>query len=228
MDEVRQGDQIILPFVIDVGGLGDKDSPTLSEMFWNGTSFQQILVSMKEELRAQTPAHLQAPYGIPSGPGIFFHSNEFVKLGSINGPTDFRQELSEHTAGYVRIGDASGLRHVLGKSAVNRFAPRLSGILRESSRTVRFLAFFENSFEICERAKQVGRVSVTVVKPLQNRAENGMFGHPTWNAFALNDNTYSRVITRNGPVPQILKNMGVAMKVTRLSHRQVNKGTINP
>ena len=63
-----------------------------------------------------------------------------------------------------------------------------------------------------------------------------MFGHSTWNAFALlslirrllDDNTYSRVMTRNGPVPQILKNMGEAMKVTRLGHRQVNKDTINP
>ena len=44
---------------------------------------------------------------------------------------------------------------------------------------------------------------MTVVKPFQNRTENAMFGHPTWNAFALlssirrllNDNTYSRVIT---------------------------------
>ena len=39
----------------------------------------------------------------------------------------------------------------------------------------------------------------------------------------LNDNTYRRVITRNGPVPQILKDMGVAVKISRLSHRKVNQ-----
>ena len=63
-----------------------------------------------------------------------------------------------------------------------------------------------------------------------------VFGHQTWNGFALlspisrflNDNTCSRVVTRNGPVPQILKDMGTAVKVTRLSHRQVDKDTINP
>ena len=46
--------------VIDVRILGDKDRPTFSEMFWNGTSFQQILVSVKKELRCEPspPAHL--------------------------------------------------------------------------------------------------------------------------------------------------------------------------
>ena len=120
--------------------------------------------------------------------------------------------------------------------AINSIDPTLSGVLRESSRTVCLSAFSMIVLKICERANWVGRVSVAVVKPLQNRTINSMFGHPTREAFALlslirrllNDNTYRRVITRNGPVPQILKNMGVAVKVSRLSHRLVNKDTINP
>ena len=56
---------------------------------------------------------------------------------------------------------------------------------------------------------------------------NGTFGHPTWNAFALlhpmswllNDQTFRRVTTRSGPVPRILEDMGVAVKISRLSHR---------
>ena len=51
------------------------------------------------------------------------------------------------------------------------------------------------------------------MKPLQNRTEDKMFGHPNWNAFAqllprsrlVNDKTYRRVVTRNGPVPQVLE-----------------------
>ena len=41
--------------VIDVRGLGDKNSSTLSKMIWNGTSFQKSSVSIKEELRTKIP-----------------------------------------------------------------------------------------------------------------------------------------------------------------------------
>ena len=107
------------------------------------------------------------------------------------------------------------------------FAPVLSGVFRESSRTVCFLPFSRIVFELCECAKWIGRRTVVIVKPLQNFLGNGIFGHPTWNAFPvllpiswlLNDKTYRRVITRNGPVPQILKDMGVAVKISRLNHR---------
>ena len=94
---------------------------------------------------------------------------------------------------------------------------------------------FNDSFEICERAKWVSRISVIVVK-LQNRTEDEMSGHPTWNTFSLlssigrllNDNTHSRVVTRNRQVLRTLKATGVAMKVTRLSHWHINKETTNP
>ena len=62
-----------------------------------------------------------------------------------------------------------------------------------------------------------------------------MFGNPTWSTLAhlssicwtLNDK-YSGVITRNGPVTQILKDISEAVKIYRFSHRQVNKDSINP
>ena len=47
------GDRMILPLSFDVRGLGDKNSSTLSKMIWNGTSFQDSSVSMKEELRTK-------------------------------------------------------------------------------------------------------------------------------------------------------------------------------
>ena len=76
---------------------------------------------------------------------------------------------------------------------------------------------------------------MVIVKPLQKGAENGMFRHPARNAFALvspicwllNDKMYCCVITRNGPIPQVLEDMGVAVKITRLSHREIDKNTIN-
>ena len=35
----------------------------------------------------------------------------------------------------------------------------------------------------------------------------------------LNDKTYRRVITRNGPFPQVLEDMRVAMKISHLSYK---------
>ena len=65
---------------------------------------------------------------------------------------------------------------------------------------------------MCERAEWVGRVSVVIVKPLQNRAKT----RDVWNALELlssirrllNYKTYRRVIIRNGPVLQIFKKHG--------------------
>ena len=43
---------------------------------------------------------------------------------------------------------------------------------------------FKNSVELCKCNKQIGWISVVIARPLQNRREDVMFGHPTWNAFA--------------------------------------------
>ena len=63
------------------------------------------------------------------------------------------------------------------------------------------------------------------MKPFQKRAKNGMFGQPARNVFALvssicwllNDEAYCCVITRNGPVHQVLEDMRVAVKISHLS-----------
>ena len=39
----------------------------------------------------------------------------------------------------------------------------------------------------------------------------------------LTNLTYTCVVTRYGPLPHILKNMGVAMEVARFSHRNIDK-----
>ena len=79
-------------------------------------------------------------------------------------------------------------------------------------------------------SKWVGRVLVVVAKPLQSGTEDGMFGHPTWNAFALmppnsrflNNHAHSRVATRNGSLLQILKHIAMAIEVARFGHGHVN------
>ena len=85
----------ISSIVIDVRGLGVKDRPTFSELFWNGTSFQQILKSIKEELGAQS--HRTSVSAIWNSIGarcrIFLHGNELVKLGPISGPMDVVRSL---------------------------------------------------------------------------------------------------------------------------------------
>ena len=64
-------------------------------MFWNGTSFQQTLLSVKEELGAQSPrTSVSAKWNsIGARCRIFLHGNELVKLGPINGPTDVVRSL---------------------------------------------------------------------------------------------------------------------------------------
>ena len=61
--------------VIDVRGLEDKDSPTFSKMFRNGTSFQQILVSVENELGAQSTPHTYKRH-------MEFHQGEVQNISS--------------------------------------------------------------------------------------------------------------------------------------------------
>ena len=66
---------------------------------------------------------------------------------------------------------------------------------------------------------------MVVAKLLQQGTENGMFGHPAGNTFALvssiygllNDEAYRCMITWNGPLFQVLKEMRVTVKISRLS-----------
>ena len=70
--------------------LRDKDSPTLSKVFGNSTTFQQKLESSVKKLGAQSPGTLVDTIrnSIRATSRIFFKSNELVKLGTINGPAD--------------------------------------------------------------------------------------------------------------------------------------------
>ena len=110
---------------------------------------------------------------------------------------------------------------------IKSFAPMLSGVFRESSRIVCFFAFSRTTLNSASPPKRIGRKSVVVLKPLQNGTEDRMFGHPAWNAFArllpssrlTSDKTYCRVVTWNSPVPQVLGDMRVEVKISCLSHR---------
>ena len=70
------------------------------------------------------------------------------------------------------------------------------------------------------------REPVVVVKVLQYGTENLMFGHPAGNSFALlssicgslNDEACCCVITRNGFLPQVFKDLRVTMEVSGFSH----------
>ena len=92
-------------------------SSAFSDMFWNGTSFQQTLVSVEEELRTETPGTSEGTIwnSIRARSRIFLQSNKFVKRGLINGPADVVMSFLNKFLGFPQIGDPSGLRHVLGK-----------------------------------------------------------------------------------------------------------------
>ena len=69
----------------------------------------------------------------------------------------------------------------------------------------------------------------------QNGTENGMLGHPTRDTFDLMapicrflyDNAHCCVVTRDGAFTKVLKDVGMAMKISCLSHRKVKKYPVN-
>ena len=80
------GDRII---VIDVRGLGDKDRPTFSEMFRNGFSPTDTFYLIKRNWEPSHPSTRKDVIrnSIGARCRIFLQSNEFIKFGTINGPT---------------------------------------------------------------------------------------------------------------------------------------------
>ena len=100
------------------------------------------------------------------------HSKEF---GSKHFPTG--SHASQHRISVPRCLFLFARNAV---EAVSSVAPTLSGVLRESSRTVCLLASSRTIYvEVCECTKWVGRALVIVIELFQNGTENGMFGHPT-------------------------------------------------
>ena len=73
-------------------------------------------------------------------------------------------------------------------------------------------SFLENDFDICKSDEWVIRVLVIAADQFRNSAENGMFAHPTRNAFALvtqksrylYGDTFRCMVTRYGPFSKIL------------------------
>ena len=80
------GDQIILPVSSMSEVLGIKTVLLSSKIFRNGTSFQQILMSVEKELGAQPTGAIRNSIGTSCR--IFHQRNEFIKLGTTNGLTD--------------------------------------------------------------------------------------------------------------------------------------------
>ena len=106
------------------------------------------------------------------------------------------------------------------------FALILSGVFRESSRLVIFLVLFRRTLNSASAQKERVLREPVVVMKLQQVTENGMFGRPAGNTFALvssicgllNDEAYCCEITRNGSLLQVLKDMRVTVKISCFSH----------
>ena len=81
---------------------------------------------------------------------------------------------------------------------------------------------FEENFKFSQRTKWVRIESVVVMKLLQHRTQNGMFGHPTENTSVLvssksrflDDEAYCSVVTRKSFLSQVLKDMRRATEIT--------------
>ena len=93
-----------------------------------------------------------------------------------------------------------------------------------------FPIFLNNYLEVSQSGKRFVGVLVAVTDLFQNSAENGMFGHSTRNSLDLvaticrflHDDSYCNMITRYGPLSKVVRNMRIAMKITRLSHKYIN------
>ena len=76
---------------------------------------------------------------------------------------------------------------------------------------------------------------MVVMQLLQQGTDNGMFGHPAGNSFSLvssicgslSEDAYCCVITRNGFLPQVLKDMRITTEDSSFSHGEIDKNTIN-
>ena len=95
-------------------------------------------------------------------------------------------------------------------------------------------SFFEDHLEVGQGGESVVRVLVVFTDPFQDRAIR-MFGHSTRNTSGLvtpncrflNHDTYCDVFTRYGPFSKVARNMTITVKITRLSHREINKCSVN-
>ena len=67
----------------------------LSAMFWNGTSFQQVPVSIKEELQTQTTSTPVGTVGnsVRARRRVSLQSKEVIKFSLISSPTDVIRSL---------------------------------------------------------------------------------------------------------------------------------------
>ena len=84
------GDRIILPLSSMSDVLGIKTVLNSAKMFRDGTSFQQILISVEKELGAQATRTRIGGIrnSIKARCRIFLQSNEFIKFGTVKDPTD--------------------------------------------------------------------------------------------------------------------------------------------
>ena len=101
-----------------------------------------------------------------------------------------------------------------------------------------FSSFFEDYLTVSQGSEWVVRVLVVLTDPFQDRAKHRMFGHPARNTFGLVTSncrclylgTNCDVVTRYGPVSKVARNMRITVKtvkITRVSHREINKCSVN-
>ena len=98
-----------------------------------------------------------------------------------------------------------------------------------------FPSLLNDYLEVGQGGKRLVRVLVTVTDLLQDSAEYRMFGHPTRYSLDfvttacrfLHDDSDCNMITRYGPFSQVVRDMGITMKITRLCYRYMNERSVN-
>ena len=89
-----------------------------------------------------------------------------------------------------------------------------------------FPGLLNDYLEVSQGGKGLIGVPMVIADLFQNSTRNTMFGHSTRNSLDLvtttsrflHDDSYCDMITRYGPSSKVVRNMRIAMKITRLSH----------
>ena len=107
-----------------------------------------------------------------------------------------------------------------GSSSNQKLGTRAAWCVAEKLMMSPFPGLLDDHLEVSQSGKRLVGVLVTVTDLLQNSAKDRMFGHPTRDELDgaaitrrfLYDNTNCHVVTRYGPLANIVSHMGVAVK----------------
>ena len=123
-----------------------------------------------------------------------------------------------------------------GGSSNQELSPQAARCVAQEFLMSLFPGCFPNDcLEVRQSGKRLVAVLVTVTDPFQNAAKDWMFGHPTRDSLDsvattcrfLRHESYHNMITRYGPLSEVVRYMETVLKITRLCHRYKHERSVD-